>query len=77
MDISMRVAPIADKARKCNSLFDTDGEDGMGRKEKKKKKESSGLGCWIRTREPSSYSLRDPIYQVPAQNEGRIRFQRS
>lgn len=38
MDISMRVAPIADKARKCNSLFDTDGEDGMGRKEKKKKK---------------------------------------
>lgn len=34
----MRVAPVADKARKCNSLFDTDGEDGMGRKEKKKKK---------------------------------------
>lgn len=33
----MRVAPVADKARKCNSLFDTDGEDGMGRKEKKKK----------------------------------------
>lgn len=39
----MRVAPIADKARKCNSLFDTDGEDGMGRKEKKKKKSLQAL----------------------------------